>query len=137
MDNLTHSLLGATLAHAFLPREATAARGAFLAIGVVAANLPDIDVAYTWITPEPLGDLLHHRGHTHTIGGFVVLALALAGIALLRPAIRALAPPLRRRLALLGVVALASHLVADSWNSYGIHPFWPIDSGWIYGDSVF
>jgi inner membrane protein len=137
MDNLTHSLLGATLAHAFLPREAAAARGAFLAIGVVAANLPDIDIAYTWITAEPLGDLLHHRGHTHTLGGFVVLGLALAAVAALVPAVRALAPPLRTRLAVLGIVALASHLVADSWNSYGTHPFWPFDSRWVYGDSVF
>jgi inner membrane protein len=137
MDNFTHSLLGATLAHAFLPREATTGRGAFLAIGVVAANLPDIDVAYTWITPEPLGMLLHHRGHTHTLGGLFVLGVALAGIALLVPAIRALDAPLRRRLAVLGAVALSSHLVADSWNSYGTHPLWPFGSGWMYGDAVF
>jgi inner membrane protein len=34
-------------------------------------------------------------------------------------------------------VALVSHLVLDSWNSYGVHPFWPFDARWIYGDSIF
>jgi inner membrane protein len=137
MDNLTHSLLGATLAEAFLPREARAARGVFMAFGIVAANLPDIDVAYTWITVEPLGDLLHHRGHTHTVVGLLALGLLLAGAAALVPAVRRLDVPLRKWLALLGGVALGSHLLLDSWNSYGIHPFWPFDSRWFYGDAVF
>jgi inner membrane protein len=26
---------------------------------------------------------------------------------------------------------------ADSWNSYGVHPFWPFDARWIYGDAIF
>jgi len=25
----------------------------------------------------------------------------------------------------------------DSLNSYGVHPFWPLDNRWFYGDSVF
>jgi inner membrane protein len=137
MDNLTHSLLGATLAEIALPREARTARGVFMAVGIVAANLPDIDVAYTWITPEPLGNLLHHRGHTHTVVGLIGLGLLLAAVAALVPAGRRLAPALRRRLTLLGIVGLGSHLLADSWNSYGIHPFYPFDSRWIYGDAVF
>ena len=29
------------------------------------------------------------------------------------------------------------HIFVDSWNSYGVHPFWPISSRWIYGDFVF
>jgi hypothetical protein len=42
MENLTHSLIGATLAELFVPRSATPAkRGFFFTVGVVAANLPD------------------------------------------------------------------------------------------------
>ena len=30
-----------------------------------------------------------------------------------------------------------SHLVLDWTNSYGVHPFWPFDDRWRYGDAVF
>jgi inner membrane protein len=36
--------------------------------------------------------------------------------------------------AILGVFC---HLVADLWNDYGIHPFWPISNHWFYGDFIF
>jgi inner membrane protein len=138
MDNLTHSLLGGALAHLALPRGADPpARRVFFAVGIVAANLPDIDLLFTGITPRPLGYLLHHRGHTHTLVGLLVGALLLAGVAWLVPTVRRLASPERRRLALLGAVALGSHLVLDSWNSYGVHPFYPFDRRWLYGDAVF
>ena len=29
------------------------------------------------------------------------------------------------------------HLGMDFLNSYGVHPFWPIQNRWVYGDSVF
>ncbi len=29
------------------------------------------------------------------------------------------------------------HLGMDSLNSYGVHPFWPFNNEWFYGDSVF
>jgi inner membrane protein len=41
------------------------------------------------------------------------------------------------RLLALVAVALLSHLVLDSWNSYGVHPFWPVDSRWYYGDAIY
>jgi inner membrane protein len=137
MENLAHSLLGAVLAEATLPRNATRAqRTVFYATGIIAANLPDADLVYTSITPAPLGYLLHHRGHTHTIVGLAGFAALVGLIALL--------PPIRRQLAgaqpsfwMLVVASLASHLIADSWNSYGVHPFWPLDNRWFYGDAVF
>ena len=49
-------------------------RRLFYAAGIVAANLPDLDLFYTAVTPAPLGYLLHHRGHTHTLVGLVVQA---------------------------------------------------------------
>ena len=137
MDNLTHSLVGATLAELALPAGAPrATRRTFFIAGVVAANLPDADLVYTRITPAPLGALLHHRGHTHTVAGLVVLGLAMAAIWML-PSLRDAVGPLRRRFWILIAIALASHLVLDSWNSYGVHPFWPVSSRWIYGDAVF
>ena len=29
------------------------------------------------------------------------------------------------------------HIFLDSFNIYGVHPFWPWYNGWIYGDSLF
>lgn len=138
MDNLTHSLLGGVLAELALPAGAQrSTRRVFLAVGVVASNLPDIDLLFTRITAPPLGYLLHHRGHTHTVVGLVVQAVLLAALCLLVPAVRRLDREARRRLTILGAVALGSHLALDSWNSYGVHPFHPLDSRWYYGDAVF
>jgi inner membrane protein len=137
MENITHSLLGATLAEVALPKGATRRqRTLFYVTGIVAANLPDADLLYTRITPPPLGYLLHHRGHTHTIGGIVILAAAI-GLVTLLPNLRALVRSAEPRYGLLVVAALASHLLADSWNSYGVHPFWPFSGRWYYGDAVF
>jgi inner membrane protein len=137
VDNLTHSLVGATLAELALPAGAPrTTRRTFFIAGIVAANLPDADLVYTGITPPPLGALLHHRGHTHTMAGLAVLGLAMAAIWML-PALRDAVGPLRRRFWILLAVALTSHLVLDSWNSYGVHPFWPVSSRWYYGDAVF
>jgi inner membrane protein len=86
--------------------------------------------------PPPLGYLLHHRGHTHTLVGVVVQAL-LIGVICLMPALRRRVDPLRSRLLALVAVALLSHLVLDSRNSYGVHPFWPVDVHWYYGDAIY
>ena len=137
MENLTHSLMGATLAELALPAGASrAARRTFFVAGVVAANLPDADLVYTGITPAPLGSLLHHRGHTHTIAGIALLGLAMIAVCLV-PRIRTSIEPLRGRLWALIAIGLASHLVLDSWNSYGVHPFWPLTARWYYGDAVY
>lgn len=137
MENITHSLLGATLAEIALPTGATPRqRTLFYVTGILAANLPDADLVYTRITPPPLGYLLHHRGHTHTIAGVVALA-ALIGIVVLLPGLRALLRTNERRFAALVLAALGSHLIADSWNSYGVHALWPFSGAWYYGDAVF
>ena len=136
VENLTHSLLGATLAEAALPSTASPAqRRTFYVTGILAANLPDADLIYTSITTPPLGYLLHHRGHTHTVVGLIGLA-ALFAIAFVIPSLRRNTVPVAGRFWLLVVAALASHLVADGWNSYGVHPFYPIDNRWFYGDAV-
>ena len=136
MDNLTHSLVGAALAQAVLPAGAPAPqRRLLLAVGVLSANLPDVDLAYVGITPPPLGYLLHHRGHTHTLVGLLAQALLLAaacrpsrGSAGSAPARSARGPSSR---------SACEHILLDAGNSYGVHPFHPFDSRWYYGDAVF
>jgi inner membrane protein len=137
VDNLTHSLVGAALAELTLPADAPrATRRTFFIAGVLAANLPDADLLYTRITVPPIGYLLHHRGHTHTLGGILVMGLALAAVCAL-PKIRESVGPARNRLWLLIALGLTSHLLLDWWNSYGVHPFWPLTSRWFYGDAVY
>jgi inner membrane protein len=138
VDNITHSFVGVAIAALAQPASATPDERRMLTAGaVIAANLPDIDLAYTWITPPPLGYLLHHRGYTHTVAGLLALAVALLLAMRLWPAVRASSS---RALAWLwGTVAinLIGHVALDALNSYGVHPFYPFDTHWYYGDAVF
>ena len=137
MDNITHSLVGVALADLTSGRTPKSQRPLLVGAAIVAANLPDIDLAYSGITPSPLGYLLHHRGHTHTIAGLAGLAMALVLAYGLFPSVRKLRMSGQLRFWLLIAIALASHLGLDALNTYGIHPFYPIDSTWYYGDTVF
>ncbi|MEO8520071.1 MAG: metal-dependent hydrolase [Acidobacteriota bacterium] len=136
MDNITHSLFGLAVAELASPPPELRRR-VWLGTAMVAANLPDIDLAYTWITPGPLGYLLHHRGYTHTLAGLAVFAAGFAILRYLWPAARALPAAAWRALALLVGVNLVAHLALDGFNSYGVHPFFPFGSRWYYGDAVF
>jgi inner membrane protein len=149
MDNLTHTLIGVLAGEAFarstrpvpggLP-EATR-RNLFVTIGAVGSNLPDIDILWTLqgLGADPLNYLVHHRGHTHTLLGCVGLLLLLQGAVLLWMKWRGVVSCGRDRalLACVGALGLGLHLGMDSLNSYGIHPFWPFDNHWYYGDAVF
>ena len=149
MDNLSHSvasLLAGELLHRSLPQEAGAERqglrrSLMLATCALAGNFPDLDLVLTPLLPAPLGYLLHHRGHTHTVLYALPQALLLAALLwLLWPAARRLLRDSASARAGF-VLALASgfglHLLMDYLNSYGLHPFHPFDSGWVYGDMVF
>jgi inner membrane protein len=105
--------------------------------GLIAANLPDVDIAYSVMTPAPIGYLVHHRGHTHTIVGLGVLALVLVLAYRMMPPVRTMRTGDRLRLWLLMAAALASHLAMDALNPYGVHPFYPFDNTWYFGDAVF
>jgi inner membrane protein len=138
VDNITHSLVGIALADLAMGRRATKAqRPLLVGAGIIAANLPDLDIVYARITPPPIGYLLHHRGHTHTVVGLVALALALGCAYRYLPSVRKMRPSGQLRFWLLIAVALASHILLDSLNSYGVHPFYPFDNTWYFGDSLF
>jgi inner membrane protein len=138
VDNITHSLVGVALADLAMGRRATKAqRPLLVGAGIIAANLPDVDLAYSRMTPMPLGYLLHHRGHTHTIAGLVVLALVLVSAYWVFPPLQKMRWSGRIRFVLLIASALASHLGLDALNSYGVHPLYPFDGSWYFGDTLF
>ena len=149
MDNLTHSLVGLALGeltHRLLPREADAAQAStrrrlLLASAALASNFPDLDLVLTGLAPAPLGYLLHHRGHTHTLPYALPQALLLlAALWLCWPAARALlraSGPARVGLGAAIVTGLLLHFGMDALNVYGIHPFAPFDPRWYYGDMIF
>jgi inner membrane protein len=147
LDNITHTLVGLvvgeTAARATRADPAGVAadtrRNLFVTLMAVGSNVPDLDFIPSRILDSKLNYLLHHRGHTHTIIGALVLSviLYLCCEAWCRWKRRPLSN--RDRAQLLGVGLLASllHIGLDFTNSYGVHPFWPVDNRWYYGDAVF
>lgn len=147
MDNITHSLLGALVgetvarfvpaARSLLPE--TTRRGLYVSLMVVGSNLPDLDSLYTGITGGKLGYLLHHRGHTHTILGALALALLTYGVWLSWMRRRHIQSNAHDRwwLAFVALLAPLLHIAMDATNEYGVHPFWPFDNAWYYGDAIF
>ena len=145
MDNLTHALVGLLCAEAVVRvverRRALEPwpRRAIYAFSMIGNNLPDLDFSYSSISGKTFGYLLQHRGYTHTVPAALGFALAMLAVLWGLSAWRA------RRLGaqdwrLLAGVALSGplmHLVMDFANNYGVHPFWPLYSGWFYGDSLF
>jgi inner membrane protein len=149
MDNLTHSLVGLGIG-ALIDRSVPAEPAPdaqrtrtrmLLTICCLASNFPDLDLVLTRLLEAPLGYLLHHRGHTHTLVGAVgEIALLLGLVWLLWPAARALlrtSRPARRAALAAACTGLLLHITMDGLNVYGVHPFWPFDAGWYYGDLVF
>lgn len=149
MDNITHSIIGfgvGEVVHRSLPAEAdTVAQRVrhrlLLVACALASNFPDLDLFLTKLLPDPLGYLLNHRGHTHTVAWAVPQALLLAALLwLCWPSARALlrtSRPARLGLALSIGLGFALHLLMDYTNSYGLHPWYPLDARWLYGDMVF
>lgn len=147
MDNLSHTLIGAMLGEALeqgarrgndgLPE--TTRRNLLVWTMAVGNNLPDIDFIYPEITDLKLDYLLHHRGHTHTVLGALVIAALLFAACRAWLRYRKLTPSASDQRWLAGAALLAPmlHIAMDFNNSYGVHPFWPVWNGWLYGDSVF
>lgn len=143
MDNATHAIAGMLVADAVV--EALTPRGqrpdpVFRRrarwASAIANNLPDLDFFLSGLTPGRLGYLLHHRGHTHTLG--VGMLLGLASFLVLRAfSSAAVSTTERRTLLALSLAGPCIHVAMDFSNNYGVHPFWPFYSGWFYGDAVF
>lgn len=146
MDNLTHTLAGVLLGESFSRLSAAPSavpaptrRRALFVLSVACSNLPDADVIYTAAAGHQLDYLSQHRGYSHTVlGALLGAAIVLLLVELWARSRRfALTRADRGFFAAVVLVALGLHLALDFTNSYGVHPFWPLDGHWIYGDAVF
>ncbi len=123
MDNLTHSLVGLFLARAGLKH--VTPRGT--AIMVLAANAPDFD-AVSWFGGSAY---IHwHRNITHSLIAIPFMALLSVAI------VRWLGRKQVRWLAafLIAMVAVASHLILDLTNVYGVRLLLPFSGRWFHWD---
>lgn len=122
MDNLTHSLVGLFLARIGF-RHATPRATAVL---IVAANIPDID-AVSWLWGGA-AYIHYHRNITHAL-------VALPAMALLAVALVRLAGPLHWLYAwLVALPGVASHVVLDLTNIYGVRLLLPFSGRWFHQD---
>lgn len=93
---------------------------------MLAANAPDIDIV-SWAGGS-LTYLEYHRWITHSLVAMPVMALFAAGLARLFARGR---PFPWLAAVLVGLVGVASHLLLDWTNVYGIRMFAPFSSAWL------
>jgi len=148
VDNITHSLFGAAVSESvwtLVPQPKKKewhpmTRRVLLLTSVLANNFPDLDILYSrWMHANPqLGNLLHHRGHTHTVLIALLQSLLLLGLTKLTQKIKGNCLKTEwGYVSLLAFLGPLTHILLDSLNNYGVHPFWPLDNGWKYGDLIF
>ena len=132
MDNITHTLFGATLGRTPLGR---AGRGTTAAL-LIASNAPDIDIV---AAARGSASYLHwHRGPTHGTLGVVGLGLLTAALVWLgRRAIDLRRPPPPGEenasfamLASVSTIAVLLHVLMDLPTSYGTRLLSPFDWHW-------
>lgn len=137
MEPVTHFLTGACLARAGLNRKAAYATLAM----TLAAEAPDLDVF--WSFDGPVAGFQHHRGWTHTFLGIPFEAAIIVGVIWLLHRWRTkrgkttFAPVRWRLLWFFCLIALASHILLDWTNNYGVRPFFPFNPHWYAGSFVF
>jgi inner membrane protein len=118
MDSVTQITLGAAVGEAVLGRQV--GNRALLWGGII-GTLPDLDVFV------PLGDVVkdftYHRSASHSL---IMLALATPLLVWLINRIHPALREYRTRWALLVYLCFATHVLLDSFTSYGTQLFWPI-----------
>lgn len=121
MDPLTHTAAGLFLSRAGLNRLTPLATP----IVMLAANAPDIDIVT--LAGGPLNYLHYHRHLTHALAAMPVMALL--PVVLVWAVARR---PIRWSGAFVAaLVAVASHLLLDYTNVYGIRLLLPFSSAWL------
>jgi len=138
LDNLTHTLFGATLARTPLGR---AGRGTTAAL-IIASNLPDIDIVTT--AGGSISYLQWHRGPTHGPIGIVGLGLVTAAIVSVAYRIidsRRRDPTTERAgvapfgmLAIVSTIGVLLHVLMDVPTSYGVRILSPFSWRWFAVD---
>jgi inner membrane protein len=147
MDNLTHTLVGTLVgdtaarftsnANSGLPADTR--RNFWVGMMAVGSNLPDADFIYPMLSGSKLAYLSEHRGHTHTVIGALIAAALMWLVCECVLRRRGFKLSFHDRYGLIGIALLAPllHIAMDFTTSYGVHPFWPFDNRWYYGDAVF
>ncbi len=126
MDNLTHTLTGLMLSRAGLNR--FSARPALLLM--LAANIPDIDVVS--LLGGPLNYLHYHRSYTHAIALAPLMAiLPVLFVCALERSAKAW-----KSAYVLSLIGVASHLLLDWTNAYGIRMLLPFSDRWLHLDTT-
>jgi inner membrane protein len=124
LDNLTHSLVGLFLGRIGLRKLTPNGIG----VAILAANAPDFD-AITWFLGRDEW-LRWHRNFTHALLGLPLMALLT--IVIIRIAGR---KPIRWWPAfLLASVCVASHIILDLTNVYGVRLLLPFSGEWFHWD---
>ena len=92
----------------------------------------------------PAADLEWRRGWTHGILALAVLPFLLAGSLLLLSRIKSLwqrdestRPVYPGQLLLLSAIAILTHPILDTLNTYGVRWLMPFSGTWYYGDTLF
>jgi inner membrane protein len=120
MDNITHTLTGVVLSRVGLNR--WYARSGLLLM--LAANIPDIDIVTAVRGALPY--FIAHRGYTHSIAMAPVMALipmlVVCGVYRSMRGWKAAY--------VLSLIGVASHLLLDWTNSYGVRFLLPFSSRW-------
>lgn len=126
MDNLTHTLTGLMLSRAGL-NKLTAHASPIL---MLAANIPDIDVLS--LIGGPANYLHYHRWMTHSI--VMIPVMAMLPILIVR--LFAKVPISYGWAYLISIVGVASHLLLDFTNIYGIRLLLPFSETWFRLDTT-
>ncbi len=124
MDNLTHSLTGLALSRTGLDRFCP--RAVWMLI--LSANAPDCDIAAA--SQGGFRYLEVHRGYTHSLIGLPLMAAV--SVLLIALVFRERLPWLRAFA--LCTIGVASHLLLDWTNTYGIRLLLPFSSRWFHLD---
>jgi inner membrane protein len=128
VDNVTHSLTGFFLSHAGLNRITPSAT----LLLILSANAPDIDILA--VAGGSLTYFHFHRHLTHSLFFAPVLAIAL--VALFQAVLRLTGRAALRWLPafFVALAGIASHLLLDLTNNYGIRLLLPFSGQWFATD---
>lgn len=129
MDSITQAVFGATIQGAMLGR--SQGRRALL-YGAVLGTLPDLDVVISYA--DPISNMTHHRGFSHSIFVLTAVAIVLAWL------IRRWRPSPHYsglRLGLTVWLVLITHTLLDAFTSYGTQLLWPMMPTPVAWSSIF
>ena len=138
MDNFTHSLVGWALGQTGLKTKTR--KG--LAVLILGANMPDIDVFFGWVDWAPLA---MHRGFTHGLGGVLILPPFLAGLLWLFDRWQVKRGMTFKSglemhfgwLVALSYIGALTHPLLDLQTTYSVQLLSPLSDAWYHSDSLF